>query len=971
MSPSYIVSSPHVTVDAESMTTRDLVRIERIGTVNADAVSIGVLGPLTVSVGGRPVALTAGRLRTLLAVLALAVGEPVPVDRLAIAVWGDDLPADPKRGVQIYVTRLRSALGPDAIGTTPAGYLLQTAADQVDAARFVRLLDAAATATDAGSERANLVEALGLWRGTPFEDVRSAWLEQMESPGLIERYLGALERRIDLDLDDGHHGWLVPQLRELTVRHPYRERLWGQLMLALYRSGRQGDALEAYLALYRLLADELGIEPGEPVRELHQRILAADPALDPGSGPGPAGQPVPRQLPAGIGEFIGRAANLSRLDALLPTGDTDAAPAVVISAIAGTAGVGKTTLALHWARRVADRFPDGQLYVNLRGFDPDASAMGPAEAARGFLEALGVAPDRIPADLREQADLYRSLVADRRMLIVLDNARNAEQVRPLLPGAPGCVVVVTSRNQLSSLVAVEGAHPIVLDLLTPAEARDFLAARLGPDRVAAERRAVEEIIGLCARLPLALAVVAARAATHPEFRLAALADELRAARRPLDALAGDEPITDLRAVFSWSYRVLTPAAARLFRLLAVDPAADIPAAAAACLAGLPPASARALMSELTQTNLVMEHAPGRYTFHDLLRSYAADLVHRVDSGEDRRAALIRLVDYYLHTAHAADRLISPTRDGIPLPLAPPAPGAEPTPLADQDEAVAWLIGERSALRAIVRLDTDASFDTRIWQLAWSLYTIFKRQGSWHDLSAAGQRALRAAERLRQPAARATAHYFLAVADGFLGRLAEADVHCQRAIDLYRRSGDLIGQANTHNHLGMLAAQRGRPAEAREQAQQALALFQAAGHRFGEAKALNAVGWCYTLLGEHEQAIVHCGRALVLFQELGDRETEAAAWNSLGHAHHHLGRFADAVDCFERALDLVRLHNDRFRQATVLDHLGDTLHAAGNRDGARAAWQQALTILDDSDRPHADTVRAKLRAPSVATSEPQD
>ena len=911
--------------------------------------------------GGQPVTLTTGRLRTVLAVLALSAGQAVSVDRLATALWGEELPVDPRRAVQVYVARLRQAVGPETIGTTAAGYQLRVAPDQVDAVRFVRLLDEAAGSGGTDVERERIAQALALWRGAPFEGVQSSWLAQGESTRLVERWTSAVERRAELDLADGRLAEVIAELRRLTARYPLRERFWLLLMTALYRADRRAEALQAYRDLYRLLSDELGIEPGQPVQDLHRQILSADAAPDQSSRAGPDDVPVPQQLPAGIGDFTGRIAELDQLTTLLPGTDDTPPAAVAIVTISGTAGVGKTALALHWAHRVVDRFPDGQLYANLRGFDPAVSAMDPAEAVRGFLEALAVAPERVPVDLRMQADLFRSLLAGRRMLIVLDNARNAEQIRPLLPGAPGCLVLVTSRNQLSSLVTVEGAHPVVLDLFTPAQARQFLAARLGRDRVDAEPQAVEEIIRWCARLPLALAVVAARAATHPGFRLAMLADELRDCGQRLAVLAGDEPSTDVRTVFSWSYRILSPAAARLFRLLALHPGPDIAAPAVACLDGLPPVQTQSLMTELTQTHLITEHVPGRYSFHDLLRAYAADLVHRVDSAADRRAALSRMIDYYLHTAYAADRLIAPTRDEIPLPLAPPNPSVAPTPLATQAEAVTWLISELTTLRAILRLETDASLDVRIWQLVFSLYTIFKRQGLWHDLSVAGQRALRAAERLRHDRAQATAHYFLALADTLLGPHTTADEHGRRALALYRRSGDLVGQANTHNNLGMLAEQRGRPIDALQHAQQALALFRAAGHRLGEAKALNAVGWCHTLLGEHEQAIVHCGHALSLFQELGDRETEAAAWNSLGHAHHHLGHFARAVDCFEHALECVRRVNDRYRLATVLEHLGDAHHTSGNHDGARTAWQQALTILRELDPAHGETIQAKLTA----------
>jgi tetratricopeptide (TPR) repeat protein len=666
---------------------------------------------------------------------------------------------------------------------------------------------------------------------------------------------------------------------------------------------------------------------------------------------------VPRQLPAAVPHFAGRSADLAVLAALARR-CARSGSAAVIAAISGTAGVGKTALAVSWADRAAGRFPDGQLYVNLRGFDPAGPPMDPAEAVRGFLDALGVPAQQIPAGLDAQAGLYRSLLAGRRMLVVLDNARDSGQVRPLLPGAPGCLVLVTSRSQLTSLVAADGAQPVPLDLLTPAEARDLLARRLGRRRVAAEPQAVQEIITRCARLPLALAITAARAAAHPAFPLHTLAEELRDSQDRLDELTSAcDPAADLHAVFSCSYRILTPAAAQLFRLLGLHPGPDVSAPAAASLAGLSPSRVRPLLAELASASLISEHLPGRYALHDLLCAYAAGQARLIDADGERGEALGRVLDHYLQTAYAADRLLDPTRD--PITLAPPRPGVTPERLAGHGQALAWFTAEHPVLMAAVDTAASSGLDTCIVQLAWALWTFLDWQGHWHDQAAVQQAAVAAARRLADPRAEAGARFSLGRACIQPGRLDEARAHLRDALRLYGQTGDRAGQARIHISLAYACEREGRVAEALDHARQALDLYQADGNRRGEAVALNDVGWCHGLLGDHEQALTACERALRLFQELGNRAAEANAWDSLGYAHQHLGHSAQAIACYQHALDLVRERGDRYDQADFLTHLGDTHHAIGAQAAARDAWQQALAILDDLYHPDAAQVRAKL------------
>ncbi|MCO1660980.1 AfsR/SARP family transcriptional regulator [Pseudonocardia humida] len=571
-------------------------------------VQVDVLGPLSVRVAGRPVAVGPGRLRALLAVLAMSPRHFIGPDRLATAIWGQDLPGDARRSVQTYVARLRRLLGSGAIRSGRDGYLLEA---DVDAVRYLRVLDVAASEQDPDTERERLRAASALWRGTPFDGVRAAWLDQVERPRLIDRRLRAEERRIDLELAAGAGEQLIGELRELTAVHPLRERLWAQLMTALHRADRRSEALDAYQAVYRLLDDELGVTPGTGLRELHQQILRGD-----NGRAAWVAALLPRQLPPRTTGFVGRAVELARLDSLL------ARTAGGSAVITGGPGAGTTSVAVQWAHRVADRFPDGQLYANLRGFARPGRPAPPDEVVRGFLETLGVPADRHPTAPAARIGLYRSLLAGRRLLVLLDDAADAEQVRPLLPGGEGCVALVTSRVRITGLTA-QGALPVPIDALSAAESRELLEHRLGVDRVRAEPVAVDRLVGLCAGLPLALAVVAARAALHP--LLGSLAADVCGSRAPLDALSGTDPATDLRESFSRSYGALGPAARRLFRALGVACATGATATEAALLAAVPLSGTGPGLAELSRHHLVVERSPGRYAVPGLLRAYAAEL----------------------------------------------------------------------------------------------------------------------------------------------------------------------------------------------------------------------------------------------------------------------------------------------------------------------------------------------------------
>jgi tetratricopeptide (TPR) repeat protein len=673
--------------------------------------------------------------------------------------------------------------------------------------------------------------------------------------------------------------------------------------------------------------------------------------------PGPS--VVPRELPPAAGPFIGRARELAALTGLLARPGPEAPGTVVISAIGGTAGVGKTALAIHFAHQIASRFPDGQMYVNLRGHDLLGAPVAPQAAIRGLLDSLGMAPGRIPPGPDAQERLFRSLLAGRRMLIVADNASDEQQVRPLIPASPGSMVLVTSRNQLTGLAASDGARLLSLGVLSHEEATKLLTVRIGAVRAAADPEAVSEIARLCACLPLALTVAAARATSRPGFPLAALAAELRCSATRLDLLDSGDPAASVRAVFSWSYQQLTPGVARMFRLLGLHPGPDISIPAAASLADRGEPEARRLLAELARAHLITEHAPGRYAFHDLLRVYAADQARAADSDADRREAIGRMLDHYLHTAAAAALLLSPTAE--PVVLAPPRPGAAAGQLADYPQALAWFESEHQVLLAVLSLAAGSGFDSHAWQLPWAMVIFLLNRGHWQESAATQRTALAAATRLSDAAAQALSGRLLANSCIAVGDHDQALGHFASSLRLYQRLGNRLGEAKIHQGLSVLAGGQGRYADALGHNEQALRLFQAIGDMGGQAATLNGIGWYHCLLGDYQQARAFCQQALALSEKAGHRQLKGHVWDSLGYAEHHLGNHAEAAVCYERALSSFRESGDRFPEADTLTHLGDTRHAAGELALAREAWQQALAILDDLQHPDADLVRAKAAA----------
>ncbi len=897
-----------------------------------------LLGPLEAWARGRSLDLGGPTQRRVLAALLLHPNRVVSLDQLIEAVWDDDPPVTARQQTRNRVSALRRRLTPGGgfVDTDEAadGYRLRVAPGELDLDRFEDLVEVGRTVGDPSLLR----KALALWRGPALAGMDGSCLRRAAGR-LDEQRLAAVENCLALQVAGREHGAAVVELAALVAEHPLRERLVGLLMTALAGCGRREEALAVYRALAARLAEALGIEPSPRLRSQYEEMRG---------GGALGGAVVPAQLPREVPGFAGRVDELSALDRLIRAGRSGQ---IVISAIAGTAGVGKTALAVHWAHRIRHRFPDGQLYANLRGFDPSGAVVSAESALRGFLTALSVPPQQIPADLDRQTKLYRSLVAGRRMLIVLDNARNPDQVQPLLPDSPNCLVLITSRSQLAGHAGLAG-QSIVLDLLTEDESRLLLANRLGFDRVTAEPGAINRIIARAARLPLALAIVAARA-SDSGASLSVLAADLDR-QRGLGAFTAGDPHTDMRAVFSWSYAAVSPAAARLFRLLGTHPGADLAVAAAASLAGTSVEEAARLLDELARARLLHETVPGRFAFHDLLRTYAAELA---EGDTELVSGMRRLLDHYLQTAFRAAMRLNPHRDPITLP----APGRAVTvvDLPTLDDARAWYENEYHALLGAIQYAARHGFDAQAWQLSWTLVTFLHWSGSWQELVATHLTALAAVRRIGDKTAEAQTHRGLAGAYHRLDRHDETRTHLVAALDLFTDTGDRLGQANTQ-HLLALSFDRQREYEnAIHYDLTAVEGFAATGQRSSQARALSAVGWYCVQLGRHAEALAYCQQSLELLQELGDRLGEAATWDSLGYTHHRLGQYCEAVTCYERSVALIHEVGDRPNEANALDHLGDAHRSAGDVPAARDAWIRAVTILDALGLPEVVEVRAKL------------
>jgi DNA-binding SARP family transcriptional activator len=884
------------------------------------SVQFRLLGPVEIDNAGHLLRLTRRRERCLLAVLLLDPNQVVSVDRLAKLLWDGEPPERARRIIHSHISRLRSVLscGDGAvIESIGDGYRICLDPRRVDVHRFRDLLAQAAATVEPANRIVRLRTALELWRGRPLDDTASDWLRDRLCTRLSEQHLAATEDLMTASLDLRRERQVLPELAQLASAHPGSEGLVGLHMRALYQASRKADALEVYDRARHHLADEYGLDPSPALRELHQAILRDEPTAPPvpaaaagqptrsaespatvaGSTPAVREVPVPRQLPADVSSFFGRSAQLDRLDSLLD-GD-EPGTAVVISAIGGTAGVGKTALAVHWAHRVRDRFPDGQLYVNLRGYDSD-QLTDPGEALTRFLSALGITGQDVPQDLDERAARYRSEIAGRRMLIVLDNAGSVEQVRQLLPGTSSNTVVVTSRDSLAGLVAVHGAHRLELDLLPPAEANTLLRRLIGP-RVDAEPDAAATLADQCARLPLALRVAAELAAARPTVRLADLVLELADQRRRLDVLDGGDPYATVRTVFSWSIQHLPPYAAGTFRLLGLHPGSDVDPYAVAALAGTSLEDAHRRLEMLSRAHLLQSTGPGRYGMHDLLRVYAAELAHARDTEQVRHTAVSRLFDYYRYTVSVAmDTAYPYERDRRPrIPLA-----GTPTPdLSDPNEATGWLDIELPNLLTAARHAADRG-----------------RPEYTRDLSALLHRHLR-----------------------IRSRYIDAETLHHQALTTARTVGDRAGELNALTSLGWVHLMQRRHEQALDHFGQALEAARAIGDRAGELDPLRGLGWVHRMQSRNEQALDHFGQALEAARAIGDRAGELDPLTCLGATHRLQGRYERALDHYQQALEIARATGHRSGELNALTELALLHRLQGRYERALDTYQQALEI----------------------------
>jgi tetratricopeptide (TPR) repeat protein/transcriptional regulator with XRE-family HTH domain len=673
-----------------------------------------------------------------------------------------------------------------------------------------------------------------------------------------------------------------------------------------------------------------------PVDRLEELLARGDAASS-----GGAARQMPRQLPAAVAGFTGRVAELGVLTRMLDKAGADGPGTAVISAIGGTAGVGKTALAVHWAHQVVGRFPDGQLYVNLRGYDP-AQPMPPADALAAFLRSLGVPGQDIPPEADERAARYRSLLAGKRMLVILDNAGSADQVRPLLPGTPACIVVVTSRDTLAGLVARDGATRLDLDVLLLQEAVALLQTLIGA-RVDADPAAATKLADNCCRLPLALRVAAELAAAHPTMPLAALTGELADLRTRLDLLdAGGDPRTQVRAVFSWSYRHLDADAARTFRLLGLHPGPDLELYAAAALTGTAVPQARRALDALARAHLIQPAAPGRYAMHDLLRGYARELSATADGGQEQHAALTRLFDHYLHTAAAAmDTLFPAERHRRPRITHPDTPVP---PLADPAAARDWLDGERAVLVVAAGHAADHGWPGHATRLAATLASYLDNGGHFPEALTIFRYALGAARRTGDRAAEATALNDIGLADWEQCRLQQAGNHFQQALALYRTAGDRAGEARALGNIGLAETALGRYEQAARHQQDAIAISRDLGDRFGEARALGNLGLARRRQGRYQEAVDYYQQALNLCREIGDRLGEAWTLARLGIVDLRLGQYQYAAGYFQQALAMFHELGDTSGEAESLLSLGEVYLGLGSYEQAAGNFKQALAVF---------------------------
>jgi DNA-binding SARP family transcriptional activator len=947
-----------------------------------------LLGPLEVWAGEDWQGIGAPKWRSVLAALLIKSGQIVPVDELIEEAWRDKPPAKAGNLISIYVLRLRRLMG-DADGsllvTRAPGYQLRLGAADSDAQVFETMMHDGRRALadgDPAAAASRLAEALALWHGSPLADVPPTPLVEAEAERLAELRLDAAELRITAELACGGHAQVIPELRRLLADHPLREGLWVLLIRALDGAGRHAEALDAYSQARSAIADELGVDPGAELRQLYAGMLAQDDLLakDSADTPGvisagmvtvssrppesaaeaaiPRSVPAPAQLPADVTDFTGRDDQVKHLSDLLSSAGADGEDgAVRIALVAGSGGLGKTSLAVHAAHRVRGHFPDGQLYVDLLGATPQP--LPAADVLARFLRDLGVDGRDIPVDEDERAARYRTVLAGRHVLIVLDNARDAAQVRPLLPGSASCAVLITTRSRMPDLASI---RLVDLNVLDDDEALTLFTRVVGDERAAAEPEATAELLLACAGLPLAIRICAARLATRSGWTISAMANRLRDTRRRLDEMrVGDLAV---RASFQVSFATLPVSAphgiapADAFRLLGLWQAPSISSAAAAALFGTPEDLAIDALETLVDAHLLESKSPDRYKFHDLLRVYSSERAVADLPEQTRNAAIARLLEWYMRTADAAGTAVSPDRYDIPL-----APGGAAPPLGfgTAEDALAWYDGERVNLVAATRQAAESGLHEIAWRLPAPLFQLFNSRGNWTDGIAANRVALESARRVGNRQGEAWILNNLGDALGFT-RQAEGIDCLERSLAIRREIGDRMGEAQAANNLADAHLWLGRTDEALELYQRALELNRKVGRRHGEGIALVNLGWTLLDLARAEEAIDYLLQAQQAFAEIGYADGVGYALHHLGRCYLLLGRDADALECLQQALASHQATGNRRRQAATLRSLADAQNRVGLTAEARESWTQAAAIFEAlGDSAEAAEIRAEQDA----------
>jgi DNA-binding SARP family transcriptional activator len=935
-----------------------------------------LLGPLEIQAGEDDWrGIGAPKWRSVLAALLINAGQIVPADALINEVWGETPPAKAGNLISIYVLRLRRLLGDTdstILATRAPGYQLRLRPGDTDAQVFETLVREGRRAYAAGDpERAaaQLAEALALWHGSPLADVPPTPLIETEAERLADLRLDAAELRITAELACGSHAQVIPELRRLLADHSLRENLWLLLMRALDGAGRHAEALEAYGQARSVLAEELGVDPGAELRQCYAELLAKDEALtrDASDAPGsisagtvtassglassapappearvPRPVPVPAQLPADVADFTGRDDQVRHLvDVLSSAGADDESGAVRIALVAGAGGLGKTSLAVHAAHRARGTFSDGQLYVDLLGATPHPLPAGDVLAR--FLRDLGVDGREIPVDEDERAARYRTILAGRRMLIVLDNARDAAQVRSLLPGSASCAVLVTTRSRMADLAST---RLVDLNVLDDDEALTLFTRVVGDERAAAEPEATAELLLACAGLPLAIRICAARLATRSGWTIQAMANRLRDTRRRLDELrVGDLAV---RASFQVSFTTLPASAqpdgidpADAFRMLGLWHGPSISSAAAAALFGTTEDPASDALEILVDARLLESTSPDRYKFHDLLRVYSSERAVADLPEQARNAAIARLLEWYMRTADAASTAVVPGRYDIPLV---PAGAASPLSFSTAEEALAWYDDERVNLVAATRQAAESGLHEIAWRLPAPLFQLFSSRGNWTDGIATNRIALQSARQVGDRQGEAWILNNLGHALGFTHH--DEGIDClERSLAIRREIGDRMGEGQAANNLADAYHWLGRTDEALELYRLALELNRKVGRRHGEGIALVNLGWTLLDLARAEEAIDYLLQAQQAFAEVGYADGVGYALHILGRCYLLLGRDADALECLPQALASHQATGNRRRQAATLRSLADAQNRAGLAAEARESWTQAAAIFE--------------------------